>query len=214
MENSFCKQKRKKAAVTCSVTQMKSYTGITASVVSCQRPSVASRLKLSPWKKMQTSLMGDCIILSLAFNQMKLVPWTDIANKGPHSFIFFFSFFKKKIIIFWQLIYFQNDRKNEKNQRTPELKSHLSDVSCVYSFAAMRREGLFHCLLCRIDSQTFDLNHLGVCHVSNLIHCLCAFSGFGGWEELFLQHQTHCGNCWKRILNKRFIPLSGKWIHT
>lgn len=74
MKNSFCKQKRKKAAVTCSVTPMKSHAGITASVVSCQRPSVASRLKLSSWKKMQTSLMGDCIILSLAFNQMKLVP--------------------------------------------------------------------------------------------------------------------------------------------
>lgn len=96
MKNSFCKQKRKKAAVTCSVTPMKSHAGITASVVSCQRPSVASRLKLSSWKKMQTSLMGDCIILSLAFNQMKLVPWTDRENKGPHSFVFFFFFSLKE----------------------------------------------------------------------------------------------------------------------
>lgn len=97
METSFCSQKGKKAAVTCSVTQMKSYTGITASVVSCQRPSVASRLKLSSWKKMQTSLMGDCIILFLAFNQMKLVPWPDIENKRPHSFIFFL---KRKSLFF------------------------------------------------------------------------------------------------------------------
>lgn len=95
MENSL-QAKQENAAVTCSVTQMKSYTGITASVVGCQRPSVASRLKLSSWKKMQTGLMGDCIILSLALHQMELVPWTDIENKGPHSFIFFFSFLKRK----------------------------------------------------------------------------------------------------------------------
>lgn len=120
MENSFCKQKRKKAAVTCSVTQMKSYTGITASVVSCQRPSVASRLKLSSWKKMQTSLMGDCIILSLAFNQMKLVPWTDIANKGPHSFIFFFSFLKRKSLFFGSWYIF---KMTGKIGRTKELRN-------------------------------------------------------------------------------------------
>lgn len=79
---------------------------------------------------------------------MKLVPWTNIENKGPHSFIlfFFFFFFKKKIIIFWQLLCFQNDRKNRKNQRTPELKSHLSNVAFVYSFASIGREGWLYCL--------------------------------------------------------------------
>lgn len=59
-------------------------------------------------------------------------------------------------------MYFQNDRKNSKNQRNPELKSYLSNVGCVYSFAAMGREELLCCLLCRMDSQTFDLNNLGV----------------------------------------------------
>lgn len=127
---------------------------------------------------------------------MKLVAWTDIENKGPHSFVLFFPSLKRKSLFFGSCYVF---KMTWKIGRTKELQNwrvicQMCPV-CTHLLLQEERDGS---TVCGIDSE-FWLDHLRVFYVSDLTHCLCAFSGLGGVGNYF----TVSNMLWE-LLEKRY----------
>lgn len=74
---------------------------------------------------------------------MKLVPRPDIENKGPHSFILFFSSLKRKSLFFGSCCVF---KMTGKIGRTREVQNWRVTCQTWLVCTPRGREGLLHCL--------------------------------------------------------------------